>query len=67
MVTDYFQHILDFILQARKSFRPQNDDETILADKTDFVWETDWSHVLFFNIPIDVSSATIATISVHRD
>ena len=37
MVTDYFQHILDFILQARKSFRPQNDDETILADKTDFV------------------------------
>ena len=47
--------------------RLQTNEETILADETDYKWDTEWSHVLFFNIPNDISNAAIVTISVHRD
>ena len=36
----------------RKSFRPQSDEETMLADYTGFVWDPEWYHVSFFNIPM---------------
>ena len=64
---DYFQHILDIISQARKSFRSKTANELKLADKTDYVWCPEWSHVIFFNNPNVFSSAAIATASVHRD
>ena len=48
---DYFSHNTDFIAEARKNFRPQNtDDETVLAEKSDYVWDPEWSHESFINI-----------------
>ena len=47
-IIDFVQYKLDLILQARKKFRPQRNDETILADKTCYVWDPDCSHVLLF-------------------
>ena len=44
-IIDFFVHNIDFIALSRKSFRSQNpDNETILADETDYVWDSDWSH-----------------------
>ena len=37
-IINYFVQIIDLIALARKTFRPQNtDDETILAEQTDYV------------------------------
>ena len=59
-IIDYFVHNVDLIALSRKSFRPQNsDDETVLADETDHVWDPDWSHLLFIDIPTDISSHSI--------
>ena len=45
----YFVHDLDLLALSGTSFRPQNsDDETVLAVETDYVWDPDWSHPLFF-------------------
>ena len=33
---------------SKKNFRPQRNDETILADKTINVWQPQWCHILFF-------------------
>ena len=42
---DYFTHNLDLISQARKNFRSQsNNDDTVIAEQSDYVWDTDWSH-----------------------
>ena len=50
------------------SFRQQNtDDETILAEQSDYVWDPERSHELFNNIPTDISSQTISTISINKD
>ena len=47
-IIDYFSHNLDFIEKARKNFRPQNtDDETVLAEQSDYVWDPEWSHNFF--------------------
>ena len=65
---DYFTHNLDLISQARKNFRPQNtNDDTVLSEQSDYVWDPDWSHPAFLNIPQDISSQAISTISFHRD
>ena len=57
---DYFTHNLDLISQARKNFRPQsNNDDTVIAEQTDYVWDPDWSHPLFINFPSDISSQAI--------
>ena len=37
-IIQYFQHNSNLILLARKIFRPKTEDETILADRTDYVW-----------------------------
>ena len=67
-ITDYFCHNIDHIAQARKIFRPQNtDDETILAEQSDYVWDPEWSHESFINISTDISSQAISTISIHKD
>ena len=64
----YFSHNLDLIEQAGKKFRPQNtNDETVLAEQTDYVWNPEWSHESFINISIDISSQAINTISNHKD
>ena len=65
---DFFSHNIDLIAQARNNFRPQNtDDETVLADQTDYIWDPEWSHESFINRPTDISSQAISTISTHKD
>ena len=67
-IIDYFTHNLDLISQARKNFRLQNSaDDTVLAEQSDYVWDPQWSHLLFFNIPTDISSQAIGTISISKD
>ena len=66
-IIDYFVHKLDLISLARNNFQPQNlDDETRLADETYYVWDPEWSHPSFINIPTDISSQALTTISVNR-
>ena len=65
---DYFTHNIDLIPQARKNFRPQKtDDDTVIAEQSDYIWDPDWSHPLFLNIPIDISSQAINTNSIRKD
>ena len=65
---DYFTHNLDLISQARKNFRPQGtNDDTVIAEQSGYVWDPEWSHPAFINIPQDISSQAISTISFHRD
>ena len=67
-IIDYFTHNLDLISQARKNFRPQNsNDDTAITEQSDYVWDPEWSHPSFINIPQSVSSQAISTISYHRD
>ena len=67
-IIDYFTHNLDLISQARKNFRPQNtNDDIVLSEQSDYVWDPDWSHPAFLNIPQDISSQAISTISFRRD
>ena len=64
----YFTHKIDLISQARKKFRFQNSaDDTVLAEQSDYVWDPEWSHPLFFNIPTDISSQAISTISIDKE
>ena len=63
-IIDYFTHNLDLISQARKNFKPQNN---VIAEQSDYVWDPEWSHPVFMNIPQDISSQAISTISFHRD
>ena len=66
-INDYFTQNIDLIAQARKNFRPQStDDDTVLAEQSDSFWDPDWSHLLFLNIPIDISSQAINTTSIHK-
>ena len=65
---DYFTHNLDLISQARKNFRPQNpNDDTAITEQSDYVWDPEWSHPTFINIPQSISSQAKSTISYHRD
>ena len=67
-IIDYFTHNLDLISQARKNFRPQNtNNDTALSDQSDYVWDPEWSHYAFLNIPQGISSQAISTISYHKD
>ena len=67
-IKDYFTHNIDLISQARKNFRPQStNDDTVIAEQSDYVWDLEWSHPAFINIPQDISSQAISTISFHRD
>ena len=67
-IFDYFTHNIDLIAQARKIFRPQcTNDDTVIAEQSDYIWDPDWTHPLFLNIPIDISSKAISTISIHKD
>ena len=57
MIIDLFTHNLDLISQARKNFRPQStNDNTVVAEQSDYVWDPEWSHPAFINIPKDISS-----------
>ena len=63
----FFPYI-DLIPQSRKIFRPQSsDDKIILAEETDHVWDPDWSHSSIINIPTDISSTAITTVSVNKN
>ena len=66
-IIDNFTHNIDLIAQARKNFRPQStNDDIVIAEQSDYIWDHDWSHPLFLDIPIDISSQTISTISIHK-
>ena len=57
-----------FNYTSKKNFRPQNtNDDTVLSEQSDYVWDPDWSHHAFLNIPQAISSQAISTISFHRD
>ena len=63
-----FTHNLDLISKARKNFRPQiYNDDTVIAEQSDYVWDPEWSHSAFIFFPQDISSQAISTISFHRD
>ena len=65
---DYFTHNIDLIEQARKTFRPQGtNDDTVIAEQSDYVWEPEWSHPAFLKFPADISSQATSTISFHKD
>ena len=65
---DYFTNNIDLISQARKNFRPQSsNNDTVIAEQSDYVWDPEWSHPLFLNIPVDNSSQAKDTISLHPD
>ena len=64
---DYFAQKIDLIAQARKNFRHQcTNDDIVIAEQSDYIWDPEWYHPLFLNIPID-SSQAIKTISIHKD
>ena len=62
-IIDYFVHNIDLIAIGRKI----SDDETILAEQTDYVWDPEWSHESFFDITTDISSQAISTNSINKD
>ena len=67
-IIDYFTHNIDLISQARKNFRPQNsNDDTVITEQSDYVWDPEWSHYAFINIPQSIASQAISTISYIRD
>ena len=67
-IIDYFTHSLDLISQARKNFRTQNtNDDTALSEQSDYVWDPEWSHHAFLNIPQAISSQAKSILSYHRD
>ena len=67
-IIDYFTHNIDLIEQARKTFRTQStNDDTVIAEQSDCVWDREWSHPLFLKIQVDISSQAISTKSFHKD
>ena len=67
-IIDYFTHNIDLISQARKNFRPQNpNDDIAITEQSDYVWDPEWPHHAFINIPQSISSQAISTISYQRD
>ena len=50
------------------NFRPQStNDDTVIAEQSNYIWDPYWSHPLFLNIPTDISSQAISTISMKKD
>ena len=68
-IIDYFTHNIGLIERARKKFfRPQStNDDTVIAQQSDYVWDPEWSHPLILIILIDISSQAISTITIHKD
>ena len=67
-IIDYFSHNIDLISQARKNFRPQSSkNDTVITEQSVYVWDPEWSHYAFINIPQSISSQAISTISYIRD
>ena len=65
---EYFTHNIDLTSKARKNFRPQNsNDDTAITEQSHYVWDPEWSHHAFINIPESISSQAISTISYTRD
>ena len=67
-IIDYFTHNIDLIEPARKKFKPQStNDDTVLAEQSDYVWDPEWSHPAFLNFLVDISSQAIDTMYIHPD
>ena len=64
----YFVHNTDLISTARKNVLfKTSDDETMLADQTDSLWDPEGSHLLFVNFTNYNSSPAIPTVSPYKD
>ena len=51
-----------------KTFRPQSTNNNfVIAEQSDYVWDAECSHPAFLNFPVDISSQAISTISFHKD
>ena len=56
------------MIYKRFYFRPQNtNDDTVLSEQSDYVWDPEWSHHAILIIPQAISSQAISIISYHRD
>ena len=68
LIFDYLTHNIDLTSQPRKTFRLQNStDVTIIAEQSDYLWDPEWSYPLLLNIPTDISSQAIGTISIDKN
>ena len=57
-----------FNFTSKKKFQTSNTNEdTALSEQSDHVWDPEWSHPTFINIPQSISIQAISTISYHRD
>ena len=67
-IIDYFVHDIDLIALSRKNFLPQNsDNQTVIADELNNVFDPDWSHPSFIKITTDMSSQATTIISNNKD
>ena len=67
-IIDYFTHNIDLISEARKNFRAQNsNDDTAITEQSDYVWDPEWYHLAFINIPQSISIQAISTLSYQSD
>ena len=57
-----------FNFTSKKKFQTQStNDDTVIAEQSDYVWDPEWSHLAYINIPQGISSQAISTIYFHRD
>ena len=55
------------VSQNTKHDLQNTNDDDVLSEQSDYVWDLDWSHPVFLNIPQAISSQAISIISFHRD
>ena len=60
---DFFQHNLDLIEHSRKQFFTHFDADTILTDKTDYVWNPEWYH----DIPNGIKTSAIEKLLENKN
>ena len=54
-----------FYPQFRFKCIKSTNDDTVIAEHSDYVWDLESCHPAIINIPQDISSQAISTISFH--
>ena len=68
MVHRLFSTQFRFKITSKTKFPITNsNDETVLADETVYVCDPEWVYKLTFDIPHNISSAAITTVSKRKD
>ena len=52
---------------AKQSYQCTITIDIKISEQSDYVWDPEWSHYAFLNIPQAISSQAISTISYHKD